>query len=803
MIQRLTILLTTLTLASATHAKLSFNQDIRPILSAKCIACHGPDEGVDAKGKPNRKAGLRLDTPEGAYALKDGIAAIKPGSLTDSEAWIRITDKDDPMPPEDGHAKPLTSAEKELIKQWIVEGAEYEDFWAFVPAKKQAPPSVKNPSWAINDIDRFVLAKIETKGKTTTSRADKRTLIRRLSLDLTGLPPTREEIKTFLDDSSPEAYSKLVDRLLASPAYGEHMAKFWLDLVRVADTNGNHHDHFRDTSPFRDWVIRAFNRNLPYDQFTKDQIAGDLYENPTQEQLIASGFNRLHMIIDRGTALPEESHFKNVVDRVSAVGTAFMGLTMQCAVCHDHKYDPITQKDFYQMYAFFNNFDGAPETGGRGGNDFYRGLQPPYIDLPAKEQKARLEQIEATKKELSGSTELVKKLIDLKTRQEKGEEVEIPTTGEIFGRSKETLQADLKQIEQSLKKLDAEKNEITKKVRGAMIMRERKEVKPTHMRVRGNYDQKGELVTRNTPSFLAPLKKRGEVADRLDLANWLVEKENPLTARVAVNRFWQQFFGTGIVKTSEDFGAQGTWPSHPKLLDHLSLSFVESGWDVKKLVKDIVLSQTYQQSSAASSVDFENDPDNRLLARGSRTRLDSEIIRDQLLAVTGTLNREMGGRSVKTPQPAGIWKMVALPSSYPNSFTPDPAPADKRRSIYTFWKRGLAPPQMTIFDAPSRTECIARRERTNTPLQALLLMNEPEYFKAAQHKAKTLLAEQGTEEEKLTRLYETVTAQLPDKTTMKLLKDGLNAFQSEGDEHFAWTMIVHTLINRDSFKNKQ
>jgi hypothetical protein len=283
----------------------------------------------------------------------------------------------------------------------------------------------------------------------------------------------------------------------------------------------------------------------------------------------------------------------------------------------------------------------------------------------------------------------------------------------------------------------------------------------------------------------------------------LVDRDNPLTASVAVNRFWQQFFGTGLVKTSEDFGAQGTWPSHPKLLDHLTLTFIESGWDVKKLVKEIVTSQTYQQSSAASSVDFENDPENRLLARGSRTRLDSEVIRDQILAVTGTLNREMGGRSVKTPQPDGLWKMVALPSSYPNKFNADPAPADRRRSIYTFWKRGLAPPQMTIFDAPSRDACIARRERTNTPLQALLLMNEPEYFKAAQHKATEVLAAPGTEEEKLVQLHETITAHLPSGETMKILKEGLASFREEGDEHFAWTMIVHTLLNRDAFKNKQ
>ncbi|MDB4618769.1 DUF1549 domain-containing protein [bacterium] len=359
------------------QAEISFNKDVRPILSAKCIVCHGPDDGVDAKGKANRKAGLRLDTPEGAYREKDGITAIVPNSLEDSEAWVRITSKDDPMPPVDGHAKPLTSDEKELLKNWIQEGAEYEDFWAFVPAKKQEVPAIANDSWPLSDTDKFVLAKIEAKGKSPNKKADNRTLIRRLSLDLTGLPPTLEEIGQFLTDTSPNAYQNLVDRLLTKPAYGEHMAKYWLDLVRVADTNGNHHDHYRDHSPYRDWVIQAFNKNLPYNQFTKYQIAGDLYEKPTQEQLVASGFNRLHLIIDRGTALPEESHFKNVVDRVSAVGTAFMGLTLGCAVCHDHKYDPVTQKDFYQMYAFFNNFDGAPETGGRGGPTFTEAFSHP------------------------------------------------------------------------------------------------------------------------------------------------------------------------------------------------------------------------------------------------------------------------------------------------------------------------------------------------------------------------------------------------------------------------------------------
>lgn len=785
--------------APVVSAEISFNQDIRPILSAKCIQCHGPDDGVDAKGKPSRKAGLRLDTPEGAYGtLESGVEAIVPNSLSDSQAWQRITDTDDPMPPQDGHAKPLSNPEKELLKNWIEQGAQYEKFWAFVPVKEQTPPEVEKEDWVRTEVDRFVLAKMEEKQKSPKPEADKRTLVRRLSLDLTGLPPTLAEIKTFLDDSSPEAYENLIDRLVATPAYGEHMAKYWLDLVRVADTNGNHHDHFRDHSPYRDWVIEAFNKNLPYDEFTKFQIAGDLYENPSEEQLIASGFNRLHLIIDVGTALPEESHFKNVVDRVSAVGTAFMGLTMGCAVCHDHKYDPITQKDFFQMYAFFNNFDGTPETGGRGTPDFYRGLQPPYIELATEDQKKHLAEFEARTHAVDGRLAKIKEILAADVT---------PSDDAEFGKlSREGITAKLKEAEEAeeaLAAINREHNDFLAGVRGAMVMRERKEARPTHLRIRGNYDQEGDLVERDTPHFLPPLKKSGEVASRMDLANWLVERENPLTARVAVNRFWQQFFGTGLVKTSEDFGAQGQWPSHPKLLDFLTLGFINSGWDIKALVKQIVLSETYRQASSASSVDFETDPDNRLLARGSRTRLDSEVIRDEVLAVTGLLHQELGGRSVKAPQPADLWKMVALPSSFPNSFTADSGTDARRRSIYTFWKRGLAPPQMTIFDAPSRDSCIARRERTNTPLQALLMMNETEYFEAAGQKAKALIAEPGSEDEKISRLHETLTAQLPSEETSKILKEGLAEFRNDGDEQFAWTMIVHTLLNQDSFKNKE
>ncbi len=715
--------------APSATAVIDFNKDIRPLLSKKCFSCHGPDSHT-------REGGLRLDRADGEDGAHAG--AIVPGDVEGSELWHRVlgADADEVMPPPDANIEPVTAEERALLKEWIAGGAEYEAFWAFVPPRPAAPPEVADPRWAAQPIDRFVAARLAEEGLAPKPESDKRTLIRRVSFDLTGLPPSTGEIAEFLADGSPDAYMKLVDRLLAKPQYGEHMAKYWLDLVRFADTNGMHHDHYRDMTPYRDWVIRAFNDNMPYDTFVVDQIAGDLHPRPSQDQLIASGFNRLHLIIDVGTALPEESFFKNVVDRVSSVGTAFMGLTMQCAVCHDHKYDPITMADFYQLSAFFNNFDGGPETGRRGTPDFKRGLQPPYIELGDG--------------------------------------------------------------------------------RAAMVMKERAEPRPAYLHERGAYDKPGAEVARDTPAFLPPLRKGGEVATRMDLAGWMVARDHPLTARVAVNRFWQQLFGTGIVRTAEDFGAQGEHPSHPQLLDHLALRFVDSGWDVKALMREIVTSETYRQSSKAPRAEYEGDPANRLLARGSRFRLDSEMVRDGVLAATGLLNPEMYGKSVKPPQPEGLWKIVAMPSSFPREFQPDSGDAIYRRSVYTFWKRGLPPPQMTIFDAPERTACIARRERTNTPLQALLLMNEEQYFAAARHLATRLL--ELDDGERLASAYEAVTSHLPDAETAAALREGLDGFRERyagdaeltrdlvgdaGPELAEWTMLVHSLLNLDSTKTRE
>ncbi len=646
---------------------VSFGRDIRPLISEKCFACHGPDE-------ESREAGLRLDVPDGDEGALN--YAIDPGSPDDSEVWNRISSDDDDMrmPPADSHLKPLTEEEQTLIRRWIEQGAEYEQFWAFTPPVAPEILAPKNSRWSSEPIDAFVLRRLEEKGLQPADQADPRTLLRRLTLDLTGLPPTLPEIDEFLAayEASPErAWEECVDRLISRPEYGEHMARYWLDLVRFADTNGMHKDFYRNNVAYRDWVIRAFNEDLPYDDFVRYQIAGDLFPEPTEDQLIASGFNRLHLIIDVGTALPEESQFKNVVDRITAVSTAFMGLTVQCAQCHDHKFDPILQKDFYSLYAFFNNIDAEPETVARPKN----GLQPPLVSLPTPDQEQKLKQLDD---EIAG----LQKQLDENSDDEVKESIE----GKLKSRRKE-------------------REHFAGEVTQAMVMKERSEVRPTFIRKRGQYDALGDEVTRNTPEFLPPLKKSSDVASRMDLAEWFVAPENPLTARVAVNRFWQQFFGVGLVKTSEDFGNQGGVPSHPELLDYLSISFTDSDWDIKALVKQIVMSKAYRQASDATPETFNADPENRLLARGSRYRLDAEMIRDQILASSGLLSDKMYGPAVKPPQPAGLWKAVSMTGEV---FHADKGDAIHRRSVYTFWKRAMPPPQMTILNAPNRDACIAQ-----------------------------------------------------------------------------------------------
>ncbi len=786
-----------------------FNRDIRPIFSKKCFQCHGPDN-------KERKAYLRLDRhsgDDGAYRDRNGSRAIQPGSLGGSALWYRIntTDANEVMPPPGAHIHgALTANEKNLIRQWVVEGAEYDDFWSFVPPRQATLPEPESGPWRSSQpIDRFVMARLEKEGLQLNPQASRRMLVRRVTFDLTGLPPTPDEIAVFLSDPSEQPYETLVDRLLASPRYGEHMARFWLDLVRFADTNGLHHDHYRQMTPYRDWVIRAFNDNLGFDQFTKYQIAGDLFPEPSVDQQIASGFNRLHLIIDHGTALPQESFTRNVIDRVTAVGTAFLGLTVQCAVCHDHKYDPITQKDFYQLFAFFNNFDGDPETAmTRGSLEFRRGIQSPYIEFPTPEQTRQLNLIQ-------------EEITRLEKQIENPKSINESTDGSARDNVTKKLQQELEERRKSREAIEEE-------IPATHVMKERAEVRPAHILIRGVYDQPGEQVERDTPAFLPSMKRKDGLRTRIDFAEWLVDASNPLTARVTVNRFWQQFFGIGIVTTSENFGTQGEWPSHPDLLDHLALEFVRSGWDVKKLVRNIVLAETYKQSSKAAPESYASDPDNRLLARGPRFRLDAEMIRDQVLSVGGLLNPAFYGKSVKPPQPAGLWTAVTMPTSYPPAYEADTGDQIYRRSVYTFWKRAVPPPQMTIFDAPMRESCIARRERTNTPLQALVLMNEQQYFHATLQCAKKLLTEPGlSEDQRIQLAYETVTSQLPDAREMVSLQNALQDFRQVYAEDVvaartmtanltdedisaekpvelaAWTMLVHSLLNLDITKTRQ
>ena len=785
--------------------EVSFSRDIRPILSDRCFACHGPDAN-------ERSAELRLDQAEGeegAYKTGYERAIIKPGDAEASELWYRITatDADLVMPPADSHKAKLTEEEQNKIRQWIESGAKYEGFWAFETPRVEELPSIKDADWGEAAIDRFVLARLEREDLRPTELADRRTLFRRLSLDLRGLPPSREELHRFLADESETAYEDWVDRFLGSSEYGEHMARYWLDLVRFADTNGMHKDFYRNFVAYRDWVIRAYNENLPYDEFLKYQLAGDLYATPSRDQLVASGFNRLHLIIDRGTALPEESFFKNVVDRVSAVGTVFMGLTVQCAQCHDHKYDPITQRDYYSLFAFFNNIDAAPETAGRPA----AGLQPPFISLASTQQELELQELNRLVAEDEKAWKsLLTKLNELKAADE--------NSGETKQQATLTSKAESK-----YKKSKAERDTFSRSLPRAMVMKERSEVRETFLRIRGQYDAPGEAVQRNAPAFLPAMKRSSErPATRMDLAHWLTSEENPLTARVQVNRLWQQFFGTGLVKTSEDLGAQGEVPSHPELLDYLAVSYRQSGWDTKALVKQIVLSRTYQQSSKARPALYQDDPENRWLARGARFRLDAEVIRDQILATSGLLSKKMYGPSVKPPQPAGLWKAVTMTGE---RFTPGKGSDIYRRSLYTFWKRAMPPPQMTILNAPSRDSCIARRERTNTPSQALVLLNESQYLFAARHLAHSVVESPfANSQMRIGFLFETILCRMPDATERDVLQQliddllakykdnpelaeelckGLATVPEAQVEIAAWTVLINALYNLDITKNRE
>jgi mono/diheme cytochrome c family protein len=731
--------------AAQPDAPVNYNHDIRPILSNNCYKCHGPDA-------EERKAGLRLDNRTAALTpTESGRKVILPGK-PDASLLIRRINSNKPdfiMPPPDSNKK-LTAAEKELLKRWIAQGAQYQELWSFVPPRRPSLPNVVHSGWPRNGVDYFILSRLEAEGLQPSPEADKTTLIRRLTLDLTGLPPAPAEVDAFIADTSPDAYDKVVDRLLASPHYGERLAVDWLDAARFADTHGYHIDSGRDMSRWRGWVINAFNRNMPFDQFTVDQLAGDLLPNATVGQRIASGFNRNHMINFEGGAIPEEYHTAYLVDRVNTTSTVWLGLTIACAQCHDHKYDPITQKEYYQLFAFFNN---VPEKG----LDGQKGNAAPVLKLPTPEQKQQLANLDASIKQLE---EQLKKS------------------------SPEPNATRTKPLQDQLAKRRRERTELEKQIPTTMVMEEMPKPRDTFMLIRGQYDKKGEKVTAGVPASLPPLPS-GAPANRLGLARWLVAPGQPLTARVIVNRYWQMFFGTGIVKTAEDFGSQGELPSHPQLLDWLAVEFMnpsgapagsgaQQPWDIKALLRLIATSATYRQTSVVSPKLLAKDPENRLLARGPRLRLQAEFIRDQALAVSGLLDEEVGGHSVSPYQPPGLWEELMSRQDGKNwtaqTYVQSHGKDLYRRTMYTFWKRTSPPPTLVTFDAPDREICTVRRPRTNTPLQALVLMNDPTYLEASRKLAERIMLEAGDIEQRIELAYRLAMARRPKPAEVAVLR---------------------------------
>ena len=633
----------------STGGEPDFRTQVRPILQ-KCLPCHGPDDH-------SRMANLRLDSHEAATGQTGGHAGLVPGNSSASRVILRVTAQENPMPPT---GERLAADEIEVLRRWIDAGARFERHWAFEPPRRQAPPTVSNPSWARNPIDSFVLERIEARGLRPSGEADRYTLIRRLSLDLTGLPPTPETVDAFVSDSAADAYEALVDQLLNSSAFGERWARVWLDLARYADSMGYEKDTLRTIWPYRDWVVRALNENMPFDRFTVLQLAGDLLPEPTNDQLVATGFHRNTMNNTEGGTDDEEYRVTAVKDRVATTGQAWMGMTWGCAQCHTHKYDPLSHREFYSLYAFFNQTADADTNDDKPVLQLAKDVSTPiFRELPADEQRE------------------------------------------------------------------------------------------TFIHERGNFMSPGEAVQPAVPAAFHALPENAP-RNRLGLAKWLVSKQNPLTARVAVNRVWARLFGAGIVSTEEDFGTQGIPPTHPALLDWLATEFMRLDWDVKAIIRTIVTSATYRQSSDASPEMLEADPRNEMLARGARFRLPAETVRDQALAASGLLSAKVGGAPVMPWQPEGVWQVVYSSKQWETS----PGEDRYRRALYTLWRRTSPYPSMTTFDAPSGETCTIRRIRTNTPLQALVTLNDPTLMEAAQHLADRSAREAGREpKDRLNRLF--------------------------------------------------
>lgn len=827
--------LASLPLAAAETA-IDFNRDIKPILADACYHCHGPDAA-------QRKAKLRLDEREGLFRTREGVTVVAPGKPEASELILRLaaTDPEEVMPPPDS-ARQLKPAEKELLKRWVATGAAWGGHWAFTPPARPPIPTLPatNVPRVRNPIDAFVFERLAREGLVPSPEADRASLLRRVSLDLNGIPPTPAELDTFLADQAPDAYERAVDRLLASPRYGERWAWDWLDLARYADTNGFQGDPERTMWPWRDWVVNALNANVPFDQFTIEQLAGDLLPDATKDQKIASGFHRNNMFNGEGGRIPEETRVENVFDRVETTATVWLGATFSCSRCHDHKYDPYTQRDYFALYDIFNQMS---ETGKLGG----AGQVAPVLDVSTPAElaavkaatakvdaiAAKVEALERSKfprpegKPLADSPEALKLPGNLPAVLAKVEPKKrgVDALLEAVPYFRDTAPdpeyaAQLQALLDAVRERIAASSRITK----VMIMDELKEQRDTFILTRGNYEAKtDQKVLGAVPAVFARTTAEAPRLNRLDLARWLVSAENPLAARTAVNRAWQALFGTGFVKTSEDFGVQGEPPSHPELLDWLASEYVASGWDTKALHRLIVTSATYRQSSRTTPALQERDPENRLLARGPRFRLPSWMIRDQALAAAGLLVDRPGGPGVKPYQPAGIWEEATFGKK---TYGQDHGEALYRRSLYVFWRRIVGP--TSFFDAGARQVCTVKVARTNTPLHALVTLNDPAYVEAARVMAQRVLAAApGNDAARISYAFRLTTARRPAATELAVLTTRLEKLRrhyaadpaaaqqlaAAGEaprsetlaptEHAAWTALCTLLLNLDETLSKE
>ncbi len=827
------IALATLCLAASSASAadpVEFNRDIRPILSDNCFYCHGNDAS-------HRKAKLRLDIREEALKKE----AFVPGKADASELVKRLflTDPDEMMPPPDSHKK-LTPEQKELLNRWVAEGAKYQNHWSYEAPSKAAVPSTEKA------IDSLIAARLKTKGVAPSAEADRRTLARRLHSDLLGLPPTPEEVDAFVKDTSPDAYAQLVDRLLASPHYGERMATGWLDVVRFADTIGYHSDTPRNVWPYRDYVIRSFNQNKPFDRFTLEQVAGDLLPDSDQEARIGSGFNRLLLTTEEGGAQAKDYQQRMLNDRVRAVGAAWLGQTTGCAQCHDHKFDPFTQRDFFTLGAFFADIN-EPDIGRREegmlistpeqekrlaelATEVAKAKKALDVATPslteaiaaweqelaeegkpapaAKKTKAKAKRKDPDAKLAAQATPILKKPAAKRSAAEK-----TIIRDYYLSLHPEALKAEREALAQAQKTHDTFRAAIPK----SLVTTKAVVVRTVRILPRGNWmDESGEVVKAALPHYLPQPKFEGRVPDRLDLAKWLVARENPLTARVVMNRLWAQFFGTALSKNPGDLGAQGELPPNQALLDWLAVEFVDAKWDMKHMVRLIVTSEAYRRSSVATPAQTAADPYNRELARQSPYRLDAELVRDNALAIAGLLTPKIGGPSVKPYQPDRYWENLNFPV---REYMADKDESQYRRGLYVWWQRSFLHPSMLAFDAPSREESCTDRTRSNIPQQALVMLNDPTYVEASRAFAVRTLAEKGDDDHRLTWAWRRALQRDPDTKELgtlrkvlserraaykadpaaakELLKVGLTPPPAQADpsELAAWTHVTRVVLN--------